>query len=80
MSPGMKFSTRVVLLAFSIMLGTMVGISARDAEAQQGCPNDACSRVCFMGSCWGECYDDPASGKLCDMQGTDCVVQTCNPT
>lgn len=68
------------LIAAAIIVGGVVGSVVRPAMAQQACENDACSRVCHMGSCWGECYDAPGSGKQCDMIGSDCQATTCEPT
>lgn len=72
-------SVRLTLLATVALVGAGLGISAREARAQGGCENDGCSRVCFMGTCSGECYDNPGSNKACDMQGGDCAVSGCNP-
>lgn len=80
----MQKSTRIWLrgglIACAMVIGATVGSVVRPAMAQHACENDACSRVCFMGSCTGECYDAPGSGKQCDMIGSDCQATTCNPT
>jgi hypothetical protein len=71
--------TTVAFIGATAALGVFAGsIGAPSALAQPGCENDGCARVCFMGTCTGECFDSPGNGKKCDMQGNDCVVAGCS--
>lgn len=74
-----KFALRLSTIVAVALIGVAFGSASKEANAQSGgCEDDACARVCFMGSCTGECFDDPGNDKKCNMDGLDCVVGGCN--
>ena len=72
-----RWTLNTLATAAVVVAGWTIGAANKPAYAL-ACENDACSRVCGMGVCTGDCFDSPGSQKNCDQVGGDCAVTNCN--
>lgn len=78
-----RFGRSLLFSLFAIAGGgfaavSLASVTAAPAAAALGCEHDSCARTCTLGTCGGECFDNPGSNRGCAKDGNDCSGYSCD--